>query len=193
RAHARAGPDGAAQDARGNRRDAGQRPAGAQPGRGGLVSGSARATRSSSSRSGRGAEGGGHSVPHRGDVVPRHRGRPRGADGDGDDLAPSRPRPAQEGAGRRAHHMSQRPDENGQLSSLLQALAAPEPSEEVLTGARRRYLEAIASRERRAVFTGLAAAVVGLVVIATLLATTVEPAALVTWLAEATADLARWA
>src|SRR2546430_221313 len=87
--------------------------------------------------------------------------------------------------------MSQRPDENGQLTSLLQALAAPEPSEEFLTGARRRYLEAIASRERRAVFTGLAAAVVGLVVIATLLATTVEPAALVAWLAEAMADLAR--
>ena len=88
--------------------------------------------------------------------------------------------------------MSQRPDENGQLTSLLQALVAPEPSEEFLTGARRRYLEAIASRERRAVFTGLAAAVVGLVVIATLLATTVEPAALVAWLAEAMADLARW-
>ena len=88
--------------------------------------------------------------------------------------------------------MSQRPDENGQLTSLLQALAAPEPSEKFLTGARRRYLEAIASRERRAVFTGLAAAVVGLVVIATLLATTVEPAALVMWLAEAMADLARW-
>ena len=88
--------------------------------------------------------------------------------------------------------MSQRPDENGQLTSLLQALAAPEPSEKFLTGARRRYLEAIASRERRAVFTGLAAAIVGLVVIATLLATTVEPAALVMWLAEAMADLARW-
>ena len=88
--------------------------------------------------------------------------------------------------------MSQRPDENEQLTSLLQALVAPEPSEEFLAGARRRYLEAIASRERRAVFTGLAAAVVGLVVIATLLATTVEPAALVMWLAEAMADLARW-
>ena len=88
--------------------------------------------------------------------------------------------------------MSQRPDENGQLTSLLQALAAPEPSEEFLAGTRRRYLEAIASRERRAVFTGLAAAIVGLVVIATLLATTVEPAALVMWLAEAMADLARW-
>jgi hypothetical protein len=88
--------------------------------------------------------------------------------------------------------MSQRPDESGQLTGLLQALAAPEPSAEFLAGARRRYLEAIAARERRAAFTGLAAALVGLVVIATILATTVEPAALVAWLAEMVAGLARW-
>src|SRR5206468_835761 len=84
-----------------------------------------------------------------------------------------------------------------QLARLDRALADLDegPREAIIlfhTGARRRYLEAIASRERRAVFTGLAAAVVGLVVIATLLATTVEPAALVMWLAEAMADLARW-
>ena len=88
--------------------------------------------------------------------------------------------------------MSQRPDENGQLTRLLQALATPEPSAEFLAGARRRYLEAVEARDRRAVLTGLAAALVGLVVIATLLTTAIEPAALVAGLAEAAADLARW-
>jgi len=88
--------------------------------------------------------------------------------------------------------MSRRADEHDELSSLLKALPAPEPSAEFLAGARRRYLEAIEARDRRAVFTGLAAAVVGLVAIATLLTTTIEPAALVAWLAEAVADLARW-
>jgi hypothetical protein len=41
--------------------------------------------------------------------------------------------------------------------------------------------------------TGLAAAVVALVVTASLLTITIEPAALVVLLAEAAADLARWA
>ncbi|HKC99791.1 MAG TPA: hypothetical protein VKG20_17245 [Methylomirabilota bacterium] len=49
------------------------------------------------------------------------------------------------------------------------------------------------ARDRRAVFTGLAAALVSLVVIITFLATTVEPTTLVAGLAEAVADLARWA
>jgi len=88
--------------------------------------------------------------------------------------------------------MSRRADERDELTSLLQALPAPEPSAEFLVGARRRYLEAIEARERRAVFTGLAAAVVGLVAIATLLTTTVGFVALAAWLAEAAADLARW-
>jgi hypothetical protein len=88
--------------------------------------------------------------------------------------------------------MSRRADERDELTSLLQALPMPEPTAELLAGARRRYLEAIEALDRRAVFTGLAAAVVGLVVIATLLTTTIEPAALVAWLAEAAADLARW-
>ena len=89
--------------------------------------------------------------------------------------------------------MSRRADESDELTSLLRALPAPEPSAELLAGARRRYLEAIEARDRRAVFAGLAAAVVGLVVIVTLLTTTIEPAALVAWLAEVAADLARWA
>jgi hypothetical protein len=89
--------------------------------------------------------------------------------------------------------MSQRPDENGQLTSLLQALPAPTPSAEFLAGARRRYRGAMEARDRRHVLTGLAAALVGLAVIAALLRSTSEPAGLVAWLAEAAADLARWA
>jgi len=89
--------------------------------------------------------------------------------------------------------MSRQSDDNGQLTSLLQALPVPAPSDEFLAVARRRYLEAIEARDRRAVFTGLAVALVGLVVIVTLLATTVETTALVATLAEAAADLARWA
>jgi hypothetical protein len=88
--------------------------------------------------------------------------------------------------------MSQRPDENGRLTSLLQALPVPEPSAEFLADARRRYLDAIEARDRRQVLTGLAAALVGLAVVAILLGPTIEPTALVAWLAEVAADLARW-
>ena len=89
--------------------------------------------------------------------------------------------------------MSRQSDPTPQLASLLQALPTPPPSDEFLAGARRRYLEAMEARDRRAVLIGLAAALVGLVVIVTLLATTIEPTALVAGLAEAVADLARWA
>jgi len=70
--------------------------------------------------------------------------------------------------------MSRQSDDAAQLATLLQALPTPAPSDEFLAGARRRYLEAMEARDRRAVFTGLAAA-------------------LVAGLAEAVADLARWA
>ena len=88
--------------------------------------------------------------------------------------------------------MSQEPDENGRLTSLLQALHVPEPPAEFLTGARRRYLEAIEVRDRRRVLTGLGAALVGLAVVAILLGPTIEPAALLASLAEVAAGLARW-
>ena len=88
--------------------------------------------------------------------------------------------------------MTRQPDENRQLTGLLQALATPEPSAEFLAGARRRYLEAIDARDRRAVFTGLAAALTGLAVIGALLTTLIEPAAIVVGVAEAMADVARW-
>ena len=88
--------------------------------------------------------------------------------------------------------MSQRPDEHGQLTSLLQALRVPEPSAEFLADARRRYRDAIEMRDRRHVLTGLLAALVGLAVIAILLGPTIEPAALLASLGEVAADLARW-
>jgi len=88
--------------------------------------------------------------------------------------------------------MSQRPDENGRLTSLLQALRVPEPSAEFSAVARRRYLDAIEVRDRRQVLTGLSAALVGLAVIAMLLGPTIEPAAFLASLAEVAADLARW-
>jgi hypothetical protein len=88
--------------------------------------------------------------------------------------------------------MSQPPDENGRLTGLLQALRVPEPSAEFLAGTRRRYLDAIAVRDRRQVLTGLGAAVVGLAVVVILLGPTIEPAALLASLAGVAADLARW-
>jgi hypothetical protein len=88
--------------------------------------------------------------------------------------------------------MSRRADAHDELTRLLRALPAPEPSAQFLASARHRYLEAIEARARRAVVTGLAAAVVGLVAIAALVITAVEPVALIAWLAEAAADLARW-
>jgi hypothetical protein len=88
--------------------------------------------------------------------------------------------------------VTQEPDENERLTSLLQALPGPEPPAEFLTGARRRYLDAIEVRDRRRVLTGLGAALVGLAVVAILLGPTLEPAALLASLAEVAADLARW-
>jgi hypothetical protein len=88
--------------------------------------------------------------------------------------------------------MSERPDEDARLTSLLQALRVGEPSAEFLAGARRRYLEAIEVRDRRQVLTGLVAALVGLAVVAILLGSTIEPAALLASLAGVAADLARW-
>ena len=89
--------------------------------------------------------------------------------------------------------MSQLPDENGRLVSLLRALQAPEPPSDFRAGARRRYLEAIEARYGREVFAGLVAALLGLVLVVALLVPAVEPALFVAWLAEATADVARWA
>lgn len=88
--------------------------------------------------------------------------------------------------------MTRQPDETGQLTSLLRTLPAPAPSAEFLAAARRRYLEAIEARDRRHVLIGLVAALVGLAVVTALLGSVVGPVALVAWLAEAAANLARW-
>ena len=88
--------------------------------------------------------------------------------------------------------MSQGPDENGRLTSLLRSLPGSEPPAEFLTGARRRYRDAIEARDRRQVLTGLGAALAGLTVVAILLGPTMDPAALLVWLADVAADLARW-
>ena len=87
--------------------------------------------------------------------------------------------------------MSRQLDDDG-LTSLLRALPVPEPSADLPGAARRRYLAAIAARDRRHALTGLVAALVALAVTAILLGWAVEPVALVSSLAEVTADLARW-
>jgi hypothetical protein len=88
--------------------------------------------------------------------------------------------------------MSRRFDDDGRLADLLRMLPAPEPSAQFASAARRRYLEAIEARARREALTGLAAALVSLAMIALLVGTVFEPAALVASIAEAAADLARW-
>ena len=88
--------------------------------------------------------------------------------------------------------MSRRPDDTDQLAALLRMLPTPEPPAQFAPATRRRYLEAIAARARREVLTGLVAALIGLAVFATFVLTVIEPAALVVWLAEAVADIARW-
>jgi len=88
--------------------------------------------------------------------------------------------------------MSGPADERDELATLLRRLPAPEPSAAFVACARRRYLEAIEARDRRAVVTGLGAAIVGLVVIALALTTTIGPITLVAWFAVTAAGLARW-
>ena len=82
--------------------------------------------------------------------------------------------------------------DDDRLDDLLRMLPVPEPSAQFASVARRRYLEASEARAQREALTGLAAALVGLAIIAALVATVFEPVTLVAWLAEAAADLARW-
>ena len=88
--------------------------------------------------------------------------------------------------------MSLRPDEHDRLAGLLRMLPAPAPSAQFASAARRRYLAAIEARARREALTGLGAALIGLAAIAVSVGTMTEPAALVAWLADSVADLARW-
>lgn len=88
--------------------------------------------------------------------------------------------------------MSRRFDADDRLGDLLRRLPVPEPSAQFASAARRRYLEAMAARARREALTGLAAALVGLAMIAVLIGSVFEPVSFVGSLAEAAADLARW-
>jgi len=84
------------------------------------------------------------------------------------------------------------PNDHDRLESLLRMLPAPEPSAQLASSVRRRYLEAMAARARREALMGLVAALVGLAVIAAIGMTVSEPATLLLWPAETVADIARW-
>jgi hypothetical protein len=88
--------------------------------------------------------------------------------------------------------MSRQTDENDRLDGLLRMLPVPEPSAPFASTARRRYLAAIEARARREALTGLVAALIGLAAVAVTVVTVIDPAALVAWVAEAVAGLARW-
>ena len=84
------------------------------------------------------------------------------------------------------------PNDHDRLESLLRMLPAPEPSAQLASSVRRRYLEAMAARALREALMGLVAALIGLAVIAALGMTVSEPATLLVWPAETVADIARW-
>ena len=88
--------------------------------------------------------------------------------------------------------MSRRTDDHDRLESLLRMLPAPEPSAQLASSVRRRYLAAMAARARREALMGLVAALIGLAVIAAIGMTVSEPATLLLWPAETVADIARW-
>ena len=84
------------------------------------------------------------------------------------------------------------PPDDERLTILLRALSTPEPSPNLLAGARRRYREALDARYRREVFLGLVAASVGLVLPAIVLLSLFEPADLIAWGAVAAGGVTRW-
>jgi hypothetical protein len=88
--------------------------------------------------------------------------------------------------------MTHLPDEDGRLTTLLRAIATPEPPPGFLGGARRRYVQALEARYRREVFTGLVASTLGLVLAATLLLSVFEPVALIARIAVAAAEVMAW-
>ena len=88
--------------------------------------------------------------------------------------------------------MTSLPDDDAQLTRLLRTLSTPEPTPDLLAGARRRYREALAARYRREATLGLVAAGGSLALFATLLLFVFEPADLITWAAGAAAGATRW-
>ena len=88
--------------------------------------------------------------------------------------------------------MTHSPDEDERLTTLLRAIAAPEPPRDFLAGARRRYAEALEARYRREVFTALVAAALGLGLAVTLMLSVFEPVSLIAWVAVVVADVTAW-
>lgn len=88
--------------------------------------------------------------------------------------------------------MTRLPDEDDRLTALLRAIAMPEPPPDFLAGTRRRYAQALDSRYRREVFTGLMASALGLGIAAILLLSVFEPVALIAWVAVAAAEVTAW-
>jgi hypothetical protein len=88
--------------------------------------------------------------------------------------------------------MTRLPDEDDRLTTLLRAIATPEPPPDFLAGARRRYARAMEARYRREAFTGLVASALGLGIAATLLLSVFEPVALIAWVAVAAAEVTAW-
>lgn len=88
--------------------------------------------------------------------------------------------------------MTERPDDDARLGTLLRALPFPEPRPDFLALARQRYVEAMDARYRREVFTALLAAAVALGLAATVLLTAFGPATLIASVAVTIAGLAKW-
>ena len=88
--------------------------------------------------------------------------------------------------------MTRLPDEDDRLTTLLRAIATPEPPLDFLAGTRRRYAQALEARYRREVFTGLVASALGLGIAAILLLSVFEPAALIAWVTVAAAEVTAW-
>lgn len=88
--------------------------------------------------------------------------------------------------------MTHLPDEDDRLTTLLRAIATPEPPPDFLDGTRRRYAQALDARYRREVFMGLVASTLGLGLAATLLLFVFEPVALIAWIAVAAAEVTAW-
>lgn len=88
--------------------------------------------------------------------------------------------------------MTERPDDDARLGTLLRALPLPEPGPDFLALARRRYVEAMDARYRREVFTALLVAAVALGLAAVVLLSAFGPATLIASAAVTIAGLAKW-
>jgi len=88
--------------------------------------------------------------------------------------------------------MTRLPDEDDRLTTLLRAVAMPEPPPDFLAGTRRRYAQVMEARYRREALTGLVASALGLGIAATLLLSIFEPVALIAWVAVAAAEVTAW-